>query len=442
MNILKQEQNDQLKTTKSNRRRPALVLEDSADNTALIKNNTDQLLQQIVKDLNDQKEQEHNSQIANKKVENVPQPVEEIKTTSSSTTTSSTTTTTSKKPLTEPREIHTEDLFADAGQDIHVYYPSTMCILNGTNTKLIRTDKRIVKWLWTKFDNSPAFGHFVNTNEAPVVMYEHLVEGVYTFWLRVWTNTNEMSQNTVHVYVHSSSVPQSNQVNMNQSSELSDNIVQIELDIEPKKFTESVKQEFLNKLQMFLLQAAELNLKRPKIIEINTRISTKEEKSTVILDLLIVNQTSDLSSKETLDEMSIYAKSQVYNQNQVFVTANENVVRSDQVIGLLKKKKNFRAYLDFVIHSIRLDTHLDTSVASKQKFSTNELVFSEIDIIDVGQLTCNVHNKNSRLFNCSNHGVCDTFSQKCICNKYWMPNLYMYYIRNEADLTNGNNCGK
>jgi hypothetical protein len=426
-----------MKSTKSNRRRPALVPEESAENTALLKNNTDHLLEQIVKDLNDQKS---NSQSETKNAESTSKTIEAVKTTPSSTTTS-TTTTTSKKPLTEPREIHTEDLFADAGRDIHVYYPSTMCVLNGTSSKLIRTDKRIAKWLWTKFDNSPAFGHFVNTNEAPVVMYEHLVEGVYTFLLRVWTNTDEMSQDTVHVYVHSSSVPESNQANMNQSSELSDNIVQIELDIEPKMFTELVKQEFLNKLQMFLLHA-ELNLKRPKINVVNTRISTKEEKSTVILDLLIVDQANDLPSKEIIDEMGIYSKSQIYNQNQVFVSANENIVRSEQIIGLLKKKKNFRAYLDFVLHSIRLDTHLDTSVASKQKFSTNELAFSEIDIIDVGQLTCNVHNKNSRLFNCSNHGVCDTFSQKCICNKYWMPNLYMYYIRNEADLTNGNNCGK
>ncbi len=401
----------------------------------MIQNKTDQLLQQIVKDLNDQKVRDQ---------ENKPQTqlAEQIKTTISSTTTiKSTTSTTSKRTLTEPREIHTEDLFADAGQDIHVYYPSTMCILNGTNTKLIRTDKQIVKWLWTKFDSSPGFGHFVNTNEAPIVMYEHLIEGVYTFLLRVWTNTNEMSQDTVHVYVHSSSVSQDGRANTNQSSELSDNIVQIELDIEPKIFTESVKQEFLNKLQMFLLQA-ELNLKRPTVNVINTRISTKEEKSTVILDLLIVDRASDLSSKETIDEMSIYSKSQVYNQNQILVSTNENVVRSDQVITLLKKKNNFRAYLDFVIHSIRLDTHLDTSASSKHKFSANELAFSEIDIIDVGQLTCNVHNKNSRLFNCSNHGICDSFSQKCICNKYWMPNLYMYYLRNEADLTNGNNCGK
>jgi hypothetical protein len=85
-----------------------------------------------------------------------------ITTTSSSTTTTTTTTTTpsTTTQVTDAPDLFTDDLVANAGSDIHVYYPSSICILNGTKTKYYTasSSKMIVKWLWTKMDSSPAFG--------------------------------------------------------------------------------------------------------------------------------------------------------------------------------------------------------------------------------------------------------------------------------------------
>lgn len=75
-------------------------------------------------------------------------------------TTTTTTTTTTTSTSTEAPNIHTNNLFANAGQDIHVYYPSKMCVLNGTNTRFVPKSSNdfIQRWLWVKADSSPAFG--------------------------------------------------------------------------------------------------------------------------------------------------------------------------------------------------------------------------------------------------------------------------------------------
>ena len=90
------------------------------------------------------------------------EPLTATSTTSTSTTTMTTTTTTpsTTTPVTDAPDLFTDDLVANAGADIHVYYPSTMCILNGTSTRFYTSSpkKQIIKWLWTKMDSSPAFG--------------------------------------------------------------------------------------------------------------------------------------------------------------------------------------------------------------------------------------------------------------------------------------------
>ncbi len=76
-----------------------------------------------------------------------------------STTTLSTPTTT-EEPITEPAKIDTKDLKAFAGNDIHVYYPTTTVVLDGSLTRYYGSDgiDGITGWLWIKHESSPAFG--------------------------------------------------------------------------------------------------------------------------------------------------------------------------------------------------------------------------------------------------------------------------------------------
>jgi hypothetical protein len=85
---------------------------------------------------------------------------ESTSTTTTTTIRTTTTTTETTTTTTEVQKIYSENLIADAGPDIHVFYPSTVCVLNGNLTifKPKNAEESITKWIWTKLDNSPAFG--------------------------------------------------------------------------------------------------------------------------------------------------------------------------------------------------------------------------------------------------------------------------------------------
>lgn len=58
---------------------------------------------------------------------------------------------------TDPPKIFTNNLQANAGSNIDVFYPSRLCILNGSLTNFLQ-QKQIKKWEWSKDSSSPAFG--------------------------------------------------------------------------------------------------------------------------------------------------------------------------------------------------------------------------------------------------------------------------------------------
>jgi hypothetical protein len=81
-------------------------------------------------------------------------------------------TTTTTLPITEPARIVQSDLVADAngGKDIYVYYPSNICILNGTQSRFLNSNNYIVKWVWTKSELSPAFGVTITLKKIHIFM--------------------------------------------------------------------------------------------------------------------------------------------------------------------------------------------------------------------------------------------------------------------------------
>lgn len=80
-------------------------------------------------------------------------------TTAKTTTTTTTSTTTTTPMHTDAPAIMTENLVANAGEDIHVYYPAKTCILNGTKSRISPSLRNeAISWIWTKQESSPAFG--------------------------------------------------------------------------------------------------------------------------------------------------------------------------------------------------------------------------------------------------------------------------------------------
>lgn len=368
------------------------------------------------------------------------------------TTTTSSTTTTKKTIMTDAPTIYTKNLEANAGSDIHVYYPSRTCILNGSLSKYVGKNKKqgIVKWSWTKLDSSPAFGKFLMSSNQSIVIYENLMEGVYRFMLKIYSLNGEMSQDTVDVYVHSSYITDSyddkSQIKSSQTfhhslTELQvvyDNLIQIELDYKPEKFSQAIENNFVKHLEV-LLKQSKLNFNNPKVIHTNTRISTGSKKSRVILEFfvcedlpLVFNEDVnifDFGKFSELEEDSMH--SAISNKN--LSALKQNVITSSKIVKLLKRK----SLGDLIDSTLEYINRLPINHENLILYPPSK--YSELKIIDVSQLTCEVGNFTI-IKKCSQHGVCDHFTGKCVCNKYWMPNLYLYYLKNEDDLTSGNNC--
>lgn len=123
--------------------------------------------------------------------------------------------------------------------------------------------------------------------------------------------------------------------------------------------------------------------------------------------------------------------------HEFLINANskQNIISSSIIVQLLKRKSLGRL-IDSTLE------YMDRLPIKQARIFKTKPGYSELHIIDVSVLTCEIGNFSEVAGKCSEHGKCDHFTGKCVCDKYWMPNLYLYYLQNDQDLTSGNNCGK
>lgn len=299
-----------------------------------------------------------------------------------------------------------------------------------------------------------------------MVIYEQMVEGVYKFTLRVWTNTREYSQSTVHVYVHSTlnsnrtasaSPVTSTRPTYRQEHELNENVILIELDVEPSMFSEYVKDRFLTKFQQMLDEhRRQFGLVKPRVILLNTRIAAPLDystKSSVILELVVTDVVQ--VSAVDFELPGVNTMGIVVNDHVDLVGENRRIVDNSNLIRLMRRHQNVFKFsfnnLNSVWEYLGKATNKNNDIKQQQQQNNNDnlnyysmLGSLDVKVLSVSKLTCTSDfyaAPNAISYNCSNHGKCDFNSHKCICNKYWMPNLYLRYFDYESDLTNGNNCG-
>lgn len=383
--------------------------------------------------------------------------------------TTSTTTTSTTTPLanTDAPKIMTENLIANAGADIHVYYPSKVCILNGTSSKVLNINNSNMKiqWTWSKLESSPAFGKFSSSNENPIVFYENLVEGVYRFVLKITTNeydqskqawVDHFSQDTVDVFVHSSYISKQHELTDNSAADnfkshadlqvVYENLIQIELDYKPEQFTQLIENQFIQRLEI-LLKQSDFKFNNPKVILTNTRISSGSKSSRVVLEFFVCEDPNVNSRKENIFDFKKYAKLEEdlghgFLLNSEMEIFEQNIIDSVKIVQLLKRKslsELIDSTLSYVNKLPEKQAKMIQNIIKPSNMKKSRPGYSELKIIDVSLLTCEIGNF-SVVKQCSSHGECDHFTGKCVCNKYWMPNLYLYYLRNEQDMTSGNNC--
>ena len=217
-------------------------------------------------------------------------------------------------------------------------------------------------------------------NSSKIAIVDNLIEGDYTFILKIWTSnsSNYDSQSTTQVLVRRNQKPLNNDLN------IFDNRLKLDLNTNPLKFLEIERTSLITRIQLILKQS--LLIKNPKMIILKQEILKKYQKSGISIEFYVIDEY------------------------------NNKVVDSGLIMRLLSKLIKSKNIFNF------------------NKISSDLTVFDNQYVFDIIQTKC--------LNNCSDHGYCDTFTFKCVCDRYWMMNIYKYYLANTFDETYGNNCGK
>ncbi|OXB66389.1 hypothetical protein ASZ78_011923 [Callipepla squamata] len=215
--------------------------------------------------------------------------------------------------------------------NVVITLPTNTAELDGSKSS---DDKGIVSYLWTRDEGSPAAGEVLNNSDHhPVLLLSNLVEGTYTFHLRVTDAKGESDVERTTVEVKPD--PRKN------------NLVEIILDVNVSQLTERQKGMFIRQIGVLL---------------------------------------GVLDSDITVQKIQPYTEQ---STKMVFFVQNQpphQIFKGRDVAWTLKNEL--------------------------RKQQSDFLIFRALEINTV---TCQL--------NCSEHGRCDSFTKRCICDPFWMENF-------------------
>ncbi|XP_064028456.1 dyslexia-associated protein KIAA0319-like protein homolog [Pogoniulus pusillus] len=215
--------------------------------------------------------------------------------------------------------------------NVVITLPANTAELDGSKSS---DDKGIVSYLWTRDEGSPAAGEVLNNSDHhPVLLLSNLVEGTYTFHLRVTDAKGESDVERTTVEVKPD--PRKN------------NLVEIILDVNVSQLTERQKGMFIRQIGVLL---------------------------------------GVLDSDITVQKIQPYTEQ---STKMVFFVQNQpphQIFKGREVAWTLKNEL--------------------------RKQQSDFLIFRALEINTV---TCQL--------NCSEHGRCDSFTKRCVCDPFWMENF-------------------
>ncbi|XP_054658188.1 dyslexia-associated protein KIAA0319-like protein homolog isoform X2 [Grus americana] len=215
--------------------------------------------------------------------------------------------------------------------NVVITLPTNTAELDGSKSS---DDKGIVSYLWTRDEGSPAAGEVLNNSDHhPVLLLSNLVEGTYTFHLRVTDAKGESDVERTTVEVKPD--PRKN------------NLVEIILDVNVSQLTERQKGMFIRQIGVLL---------------------------------------GVLDSDITVQKIQPYTEQ---STKMVFFVQNQpphQIFKGREVAWTLRNEL--------------------------RKQQSDFLIFRALEINTV---TCQL--------NCSEHGRCDSFTKRCVCDPFWMENF-------------------
>ena len=225
----------------------------------------------------------------------------------------------------------------------------------------------------------------MSSKEAATVVYEGLVEGSYKFLLQIWTNTKEFSQDAVVVQVHN-----------NEKSlilkEVYKNLVKIELNYNVLEFTQGIKDNFIAQLQI-IVQQSHLKFKNPKVIIFNTRVSSRNKKNYVILEIFAIQDIDEdigIISRQTFFNVKSYIDlSQDVIEERVENT-KKTLIKSEDIVKLLKPNSSWK-FINPVLAFINKPQTSTEQLKNPMKFSN----MNNLNVIHASLMGCNSLNSTS-----------------------------------------------
>ncbi|NXR09060.1 K319L protein, partial [Semnornis frantzii] len=215
--------------------------------------------------------------------------------------------------------------------NVVITLPANTAELDGSKSS---DDKGIVSYMWTRDEGSPAAGEVLNNSDHhPVLLLSNLVEGTYTFHLRVTDAKGEsdVERSTVEVRPD----PRKN------------NLVEMILDVNVSQLTERQKGMFIRQIGVLL---------------------------------------GVLDSDITVQKIQPYTEQ---STKMVFFVQNQpphQIFQGREVAWTLRRELR-KQHSDFLIFRA----------------------------LQINTVTCQL--------NCSEHGHCDSFTRRCVCDPFWMENF-------------------
>ncbi|XP_072404483.1 dyslexia-associated protein KIAA0319-like protein isoform X3 [Chiloscyllium punctatum] len=215
--------------------------------------------------------------------------------------------------------------------NVVITLPNNTAMLDGSKSS---DDKGIVSYLWTRDESSPAAGDVLNNSDhQPVLFLSNLVEGLYTFCLKVTDAKGENHIDRATLEVRSD--PRKN------------DLVEIILDVSVSRLTERQKGMLLRQIAVLL---------------------------------------GVLDSDITVQKIQPYTE----QSTQIIFC-----VRNTQAHQILKGQ--------------------DVARILKNKFRKQKSDFLVFRALQVNTVICQL--------SCSDHGRCDSFNKRCLCDPFWMENF-------------------
>ncbi|XP_066494516.1 dyslexia-associated protein KIAA0319-like protein homolog [Tiliqua scincoides] len=228
-------------------------------------------------------------------------------------------------------EINKAPVAKIAKNVVVITLPTNTAELDGSRST---DDKGIVTFLWTRDESSPAAGEVLNNSDHhPVLFLSNLVEGTYTFNLKVTDAKGETSADRATVEVKPD--PRKN------------NLVEMILGVNVSLLTERQKGMFIRQIGVLL---------------------------------------GVLDSDITVQKIQPYTEQ---STKMVFYVRNQ------------PPHQVFKGY--------------DVARTLKSELRKQQSDFLIFHALEINTVTCQL--------NCSEHGHCDSFTKRCICDPFWMENF-------------------